>query len=257
MAQKLKTTMWNKSNNCIIRNNQIRKVMTNKILGIAGVLLISTQLQAQKANETSAAVEYKKFSDNLAMMMMGAGDMDVAKKAIEKAKTYIDLAAENETTKESPKTLFYKGEIYTGYIMAFATDTVFMKENGEKYLTTGLESYKKSLAVSPKFKKDIEASINQKKAMFGMGINMLYDQGKFKETAAAYEMQARFSDAMNQVDTLSMFNAGICYEKANEFAEAGKMYAQAARAGYRGTDTYVLASSAYRKAKKMMRQKLF
>lgn len=225
--------------------------MTKKILGLAGIVMISTQLSAQKANETSAAVEYKKFSDNLAMMMMGGGDMEAAKKAIEKAKTYIDLAAAHETTKESPKTLFYKGEIYTGYIMAFATDTVFMKENGENYLNTGLESYKKSYTSSTKFQKDIESSINQKKAMFGMGINMLYDQKKYKEAGEAYEMQVRFSDAMNQTDSLSLFNAGICYEKAEDHENTAKMYAQCAKVGYKAPQIYAMASSALRKVGKL------
>jgi len=116
--------------------------MKNKFLTVFGVILFSSQLIAQKTNETSAAIEYNKYSDNMTMMMMGSGDAELGKKAIEKAKGYIDLAAANETTKESPKTLFYKGEIYTGYLMAFGTDSVFMAANGENYLNIGLEATK-------------------------------------------------------------------------------------------------------------------
>lgn len=224
--------------------------MKNKFLTGFGVILFSSQLIAQKTNETSAAIEYNKYSDNMTMMMMGAGDAELGKKAIEKAKGYIDLAAANETTKESPKTLFYKGQIYTGYLMAFGTDSVFMATNGENYLNTGLESYKKSLAVSSKYKEDIENSINQKKGLFSMGINMLYDQGKFSETAEAYEMQVQLSDGMNQIDTLSMFNSGVCYEKANDFVNAARMYSLCSKTGYKAPSIYNIASASYRKAGK-------
>ena len=224
--------------------------MKNKFLTGLGVILFSSQLIAQKTNETSAAIEYNKYSDNMTMMMTGSGDAELGKKAIEKAKGYIDLAAANETTKESAKTLFYKGEIYTGYLMAFGTDSVFMADNGENYLNIGLESYKKSLAVSNKFKEDIENSLNQKKELFFMGINILYDQGKFTETAEAYEMQVKLSDGMNKVDTLSMFNSGICYEKANDFNNAARMFSQCAKIGYKAPSIYKIASFSYRTAGK-------
>ena len=88
----------------------MKKTMKNKFIAFAGVVLFSSQVIAQKANETSAAIEYKKYSDAMTMLILsgGSGDMEPAKKALEKAKGFIDLAAVNETTKESPKTLFYK-----------------------------------------------------------------------------------------------------------------------------------------------------
>lgn len=227
----------------------MKKTMKNKFIAFAGVVLFSSQVMAQKTNETSAAIEYKKYSDAMTMLMLtGTGDMEVAQKAIEKAKGFIDLAAVNETTKESPKTLFYKGEIYTGYLMAFATDTAFMSTNAENYFNTGIESYQKSLSISTKYKEDIKASIDQKKALFSMGINALYDQGKFAECAEAYEMQVKLSSGVNEVDTLSIYNSAVCYEKANDFAKAAKMYSEAARTGYKAPGTYRSASACYRKA---------
>ena len=56
--------------------------MKNKFLTGFGVILFSSQLIAQKTNETSAAIEYNKYSDNMTMMMMGAGDAELGKKAI-------------------------------------------------------------------------------------------------------------------------------------------------------------------------------
>ena len=228
----------------------MKKTMKNNFIAFAGVVLFSSQIMAQKANETSAAIEYKKYSDAMTMLMMtgGKGDIVPAQKAIEKAKGFIDLAAVNETTKESPKTLFYKGEIYTGYLIAFGTDTAFMNANAENYFNTGIESYQKSLAISSKYKEDIKASIDQKKAMFSMGINALYDQAKFAECAEAYEMQVKLSQGVNEVDTLSIYNSAVCYEKANDFANAAKQYAAAAKTGYKAPGTYRSASACYRKA---------
>jgi len=212
--------------------------------------LFSTVTFGQKANETSAALEYIKFKDNMQMVMMGSGNMETGQTALKKAKEFIDLAAENESTKKSPKTLFYKGEIYTAYLLAFGMDTVLMKEHGEEYLNTGLESYKQSLAVSSKFKTDIEESINQKKGLFGMGINQMYDKGMYKETAEAYEFQVRLSDVLGQVDTSSIYNAAICYDRANEYDEAAVNYLKLAKMNYKATQNYIRASGLYRKQKK-------
>jgi tetratricopeptide (TPR) repeat protein len=228
----------------------MKKRMKNLAI-LIGTALLSTSAFAQKNNETSAAIEYNKFKDLVTMSMMGGGmDVPAMQSTIKKAKEYIDLAAANETTKSSPKTLFYKGEIYTGYLMAFATDSVFLKSEGENYLNTGLAAYKQSLAVSAKYKGDIQDAIFQKKTLFGMGIDQMYQQEKYAETAEAYEMQVKLSDAMNQVDTVSLFNAGICYEKAKQYEKAGNTFSQAARFNYKLPYSYSKASSNYRLAGK-------
>jgi len=218
---------------------------------LIGAALLSSSAFAQKNNETSAAIEYLKFKDQVTMMMMGGGsDFAAMQATIKKAKEFIDLAAANETTKLSPKTLFFKGEIYTGYLLAFATDTVFAKTDGENYLNTGLAAYKQSLSVSAKFKGDIQESIYQKKQLFGMGIDEMYQQEKYAETAEAYELQVKLSDAMNQVDTVSLYNSGICYEKAKLYEKAGNKFSEAAGFNYKLPYAYAKASANYRLAGK-------
>jgi tetratricopeptide (TPR) repeat protein len=218
---------------------------------LIGAALLSSSAFAQKNNETSAAIEYLKFKDQVTMMMMGGGsDFAAMQTTIKKAKEYIDLAAANETTKLSPKTLFFKGEIYTGYLMAFAMDTVFAKTESENYLNTGLAAYKQSLSVSAKFKGDIQESISQKKQLFGMGIDEMYQQEKYAETAEAYKLQVKLSDAMNQVDTVSLYNAGICYEKAKLYEKAGNTFSEAAGFNYKLPYSYAKASGNYRLAGK-------
>jgi tetratricopeptide (TPR) repeat protein len=228
----------------------MKKRMKNLAI-LIGTALLSSSAFAQKNNETSAAIEYNKFKDQVTMMMMGGGsDFPAMQATIKKAKEYIDLAAANETTKMSPKTLFYKGEIYTGYLMAFATDTVFANTEGENYLNIGLAAYKQSLSVSTKYKGDIQESLLQKKSLFGLGIDQLYKEEKYAETGEAYELQVKLSDAMNQVDTVSLFNAGICYEKAKNYMKAGEIFSEAARLNYKLPFSYAKASGNFRLAGK-------
>jgi Tfp pilus assembly protein PilF len=221
-----------------------------RVTWIAGILLTGFQSMAQKSNETSAVLEYRKTTE-----AMSAGDMVLAKKSLDKAKGFIDLAAEHADTKESPKTLFYKGEIYTAYLIVSGSDTEFMKTSAETYLQTGLDSYKKGFTISDKFDSDIESAIYNKKAMFGVAIAQLYDAGKFSEAREAYDLEVKLSEAINEKDSLSTFNAGVCAEKAGETAIAAQRYKTAALMGYKAPEIYSIASSALRKDGKLSEAK--
>ncbi|TNF46947.1 MAG: tetratricopeptide repeat protein [Bacteroidetes bacterium] len=221
------------------------KTNMTKISAIAGVCLFSTVALAQKKNETSAAVEFK----NKYQMSMATGDIENAKKALIAAKGFIDLAAEHPETKESPKTLYYKGEIYSNFLFVGmqAADTNFLKLAGEDALEVAIAAYKKGFDVSDKYDKDIKDAVYQKRAMLDPYANMLYKNEMFKEAGELYSTQAEFLTAVSEIDTTSLFNGALCYEKGNEFIKAGENYAKTAAVGYRGATSYVLASSAYRK----------
>jgi tetratricopeptide (TPR) repeat protein len=222
--------------------------MKNKVAKtslIAGALIISASTYAQKKNETSAAVEFKtKYQ-----VSMGSGDIDGAKKALIAAKGFIDLAAEHVETKESPKTLYYKGEIYANFLMVGmqTMDTTFMKLGGDDALETAIAAYKKGFDVSDKFDSDIREAVYQKKAMLDPYANMLYKNNMFKEAGELYITQADLSSAVSELDSTSIFNGSLCFEKGSEFIKAAEGYEKLAKVGYKGTTTYVLASSAYRK----------
>ncbi|MDP5010703.1 MAG: tetratricopeptide repeat protein [Crocinitomicaceae bacterium] len=222
--------------------------MKNKVAKtslIAGALIISASTFAQKKNETSAAVEFK----NKYQMSMASGDVEGAKKALIAAKGFIDLAAEHVETKESPKTLYYKGEIYANFLMVGmqTMDTTFMKLGGDDALETAIAAYKKGFDVSDKFDSDIREAVYQKKAMLDPYANMLYKNNMFKEAGELYITQADLSSAVSELDSTSIFNGSLCFEKGSEFIKAAEGYEKLAKVGYKGTTTYVLASSAYRK----------
>ena len=77
-----------------------KQILKNVIL--SGIVLFSGHVIAQKKNETSAAVAFK----NTYSMAMSKNNIEGAKKALNDAKGFIDLAAENEETKSKPKTLW-------------------------------------------------------------------------------------------------------------------------------------------------------
>jgi tetratricopeptide (TPR) repeat protein len=83
-----------------------------------------------------------------------------------------------------------------------------------------------------------------------MGIDQLYKEEKYAETGEAYELQVKLSDAMNQVDTVSLYNAGICYEKAKNYMKAGEIFSEAARFNYKLPFSYAKASGNFRLAGK-------
>jgi tetratricopeptide (TPR) repeat protein len=221
------------------------KTSIQKTTLIFGSVIISTISFAQKKNETSAAVE---FRNNYQSALM-SGDMEKAKKSLVAAKGFIDLASENAETKESPKTLWLKGEIYSNFmVLGMQTaDTAFIKLGGEDAIDVAIASFKKGFEISDKFDGEIRESAYTKHDMLDGMAGMLYKGNMFKEAAEVYQTEAQFFEAIGELDSTSIFNASLSFEKAADYANAAKGYSKLAKVGYKGTTTYVLASSAYRK----------
>lgn len=229
--------------------------MKRNMLGIAlfaAMVMIGESAVAQKANETSAVLEYRKYSE----AMMG-GDIEAAKKALIKAKEFIDLAAAHPDTKESAKTLYYKGEIYTGFmaVSMMANDPEFVKKAGDNPMEEAVASYKKGYAVSDKFDGEIKEAVYKNKMQIETVTGMMYQAGNFAGALDLYDYQVKLSDALNETDTLSMFNAGVCAEKSEKFDVAAERYLQCAKNGYRTPEIYSIASSMLRKAGKVTEAK--
>ncbi len=218
----------------------------NKI-GIIGIALtISTVSFAQKKNETSAAVEYK----NQFPSYMASGDMVAAKASLLKAKEYIDLAIAHPDTKDSPKTLYLKGEIYSSIMSVGlnSQDPEFVKVIGENGFDEAIAAYKRSFDESNKFDEDIKASINNGRIQLDAMAGMLYNAKMYKESAEIYETSVNFVNAIGEIDTNSLFNAALSYDRAEQFDKAAMNYEKVAATGYRGAESYALAAKAYRKA---------
>lgn len=219
-----------------------------KLTLIAGILAMTTVSFGQKKNETSAAVEYKsKFEPAFAQ-----GDMEGAKKALLSAKTYIDLAAEHVDTKESPKTLYYKGEIYTGAaaVAMMSQDSSYMIDNfGSDAFEKGIEAFRASHISSNKYRPDIENSINLKLNQIAPMSSAMYEAGKYKEAGALFMYQYELARGKNVDDSLSLYNSALCLEKGGLLKEAAEAYEKLTKIGYKGAMSYALAGSAYSKLK--------
>lgn len=218
-----------------------------------GALLVCNKALAQPNRETDAAVQYK----NNFMPALMSNDKVKAKKAIEEAKKAIDEAAAHPETQNSPKTFLLRGDIYFGYMAAFAEDTILMKEKGEEWLNTSLESYKKCLElaktagpkIEKKFKPEVKESIYQKKGLLGMPLGMLFEKEKYKEAAEGYELQVKLSQTLGETDSTAMFNSALCYDRIKEYQKAGENFEKCAAVGYNVPKTYSLSSLAYRNGK--------
>lgn len=220
------------------------KIIRNSVLALAVVSAGSTF--AQKKNETSAAVEYK----NKYMTAMMTGDMEGAKKALVNAKEFIDLAAAHEETSSSQKTFYYKGEIYAAFLNVgmMSADTNFVKLAGDDPINESILAFDKAWDLGSKMKKEIKDAVYEKRAVLDNFASMAYQGEMYKEAAEMYAYEARYANAVDILDTVALFNSGLCNEKAGQFSAAGDAYAKAAQGGYRGATTYALASSAYRRA---------
>ena len=223
--------------------------MRNRIIGLAliGSMVCTGSLFGQKSAETSAVLEYRNYGTALKK-----GRTDAAKSALLKAKEYIDEAAAHASTKDNAKTLYYKGEIYTSFLSLsmMSGDAEFGKKIGENGMDEAIAAYKKGYAVSNKYDSEIKGAIYRNKMQIETVTSMLYKAGNFKEAVELYDGQVTLSDAIDEIDTLSMFNSAVCAEKAEMFAVAGERYKKCAEYAYRAPQIYSIASSILRKAGK-------
>ena len=229
-------------------NTSLRNISLTIIA--AGITSIAV---AQKKNETSAAVEYK----NKYRAAMQKGDLDAAKKALISAKGFIDLAAVHIDTKDRQKTNWLKGEIYASFLTLGmqAQDTSLIKLAGEDAMDQSIAAFKHGYGLGKKMKSDIQESVYRKIAMLNGMANMLYKAGQFKEAAGVYEYQAKYSDAINELDSSAIYNASLCHEKSGDYLTAATGYATLANVSYRGTSCAILASASFRKSGKLEQAK--
>lgn len=218
--------------------------MKNSLL--VSTLLISSLSFGQKKNETSAAVEFKnKFAPAIQSQ-----DYETAKKSILSAKEFIDLAAQHPETKESGKTLYYKGEVYLGIMsLALASgDADLSKIATPEFMEQGVQALKQSFSTDKKYKTDVSDVVYRARLMFDKSANAAYTAGDFKTAASLYNWQAKYSNAIEQLDSNAVFYSSVCSEKASDYSSAAIGYVTLAKAGYKGAVSYNLASGAYRKA---------
>lgn len=219
---------------------------TSKI-AVAGLLLFAGSISfGQKKTETDAALSFQSFESALASQ-----DMVNAKKALLKAKGFIDQAATNAETQESPKTLFYKGEIYASIqIIRALGDAEFNAATPDNAMDIAVQAYNKVYTASNKYDADIESSVNTILTMGDAQAKALYDASKFEDAAKMYESNAKVGGAIGRVDTVYYYFAAISSQNAKDWENTAKYYRKCAEMNYKPEETYLNAATAYISAKK-------
>ncbi|MFN3341999.1 MAG: tetratricopeptide repeat protein [Flavobacteriales bacterium] len=230
------------------------KNLRNLTLGLLLAGLSLTGVDAQVNNRVSA----KNAMDDFGKLQQSnpAG----AKNKLLEAKKYIDLAAAHDETKNDPKTLFYKGQIYFYVSMlSGAKDEQFVEFDAEATGKEAFAAWKSAMANKNKKydpKEDIYRMIFVPHTMsYQMGAKA-FEKQKYDSAALYFESCYELMNVMEVLDTLSCFNAGLAYDyhgealtkkcgadKSTDCPEANKMYNKSADmfkicadAGYQGSD---------------------
>jgi tetratricopeptide (TPR) repeat protein len=221
-----------------------------KALLFCAVLASTSISNAQKSNEVNAAMEFQSFQKK-----MMSQDYENAKLALLEAKQYIDEAAVDPSTIESPKTLYYKGQIY----LSIPALSSMMKDDAElKALTTentlkqGVESLKKAYELDTRedYREEISmfAEMGRSQAI-NEGINQ-FKAGDYKAAQEMFETSIGMFEIVGKIDSLAYYNAGLAADRQDKKEEALKYYSKCAEIGYNSPDSDMLTSSLLRELKR-------
>ncbi len=196
-------------------------IITLAIISMAGALM------AQPSKRTSA-FNYHRY-----------GQLD-------KAKTAIDEASQNEATIGDAKTWFYRGNIY--YDIAISTDPKYRSLDPDP-LNVAWESYKKAQQLDAKkeFKDDIDRYIPAvAEAYYNTGV-LYYNGQDFKNSALSFEKAFNVNQSIGKVDTTALYNAAIAASQSDDTQMAGNYYKHALEIGFQKPDVYTSLSDIYKK----------
>ena len=242
--------------------NPYYKTKMKKIIATVIFTSATSFAFSQAADRTSAIMAYNEFTKAIQEM-----NFDKAGKSLNEAKEYIDKAFATAST--DPKTLFYKGEIYTSMPLTLMDVTAMgdaMKDpcsikptyktatgeaDSKKFMDEGLDAYKQSNLNKTK-KNDFSDQISFKMnlnaiTVFNCG-SQAFNAKDYSGAAEMFMASSRFRDAMGQQDTLAFYNSALCYERLKDYKNAAEMWAKCAALKYGGADSYSGMANAYRNA---------
>ena len=200
------------------------------ILGLA-IASIPFSVYSQKKNVTDAAMLMKKYSP-----MLG---VDAARKTVEDAKGFIDLAALNPETIEDVKMHFYRAEVYFALIELASMKAISGGELDEKllkeYEIISKASFNKVMADPKKtWVEDAEQFISFRSEMaFNMGLKSYTDR-KFEQATQFFCASYAIQEFLGNVFKDASINAALSLNYAvdsllqkKDFSEAIKISEEA------------------------------
>jgi len=183
-----------------------------KILIITLVLMTGFMAQAQK-HKVVSAYNY------------------LRKNKLDKALESIEPAILNAKTKDDAKTWYYRGNIY----LSIKTSPLEAYRNlSDNALELALESFKKAteLDAKGKFTEEINARMKAVSEQFYNDGVTSYSANDYEKAIEGFKRSAEVKNELGMVDTLAIYNAGLCAELASKLDVALEMYTKAKATGY-------------------------
>ena len=220
------------------------KIVKYSVALIAAVGL-TTGAVAQKKNETNAAMDYQSYEKALMSQ-----NLESAKKSILSAKEWIDQAAENPETKESVKTLYYKGKIYIGIPMLgmMANDDELKALATEELVKDGIGALKKSYELDTKarYRDEIKMmAVMVREQSIREGVKKFQEED-YAQASELFETSVVMLDVIGQTDSLAIYNLALAADRSKNYEKAFEYYDKAAQIGYNVPVSFTLASNALR-----------
>lgn len=161
------------------------------------------------------------------------------------AATYIDQAILIEKANVKDKTWRYRGDIY----LNISRDSSYAIEYPNA-LRIAMESFLKAgeLDVKSRYTDEIRFGLAQVQTEAnGKGINH-YNTSTFDAAGSSFDLAAEVARGFGMVDTMAIYNAALCYEKADLVDLAIQRYSDCAEIEYQVPNVFLFISSLYRSA---------
>ena len=159
------------------------------------------------------------------------------------AATYIEQAILNPKANVKNKTWRYRGEIY----LNISRDSTLFAAYPDA-LVRSRDSYMKAQELDKKgsYASEIQIGLGQvQMASNNMGIGR-YNTGDFAGAGTFFDLSAEIASAFDATDTMAIYNAALCYEKAGDVDMAVARYRACADIQYQVPNVFLFISNLLR-----------
>ena len=159
------------------------------------------------------------------------------------ASTYIEQAILIDKSNTKDKSWRYRGEIY----LNISRDTSMTMEYPNA-LRISMESYLKATELDLKGRYEDEIKLGLAQVQLGAngkGISY-YNTTSFDLAASSFDLAAEVARTFDIVDTMAVYNAALCYEKADMTDMAIERYRDCADIKYQVPNVFLFISTLYR-----------
>ena len=161
------------------------------------------------------------------------------------AATYIEQAILIDKAAVKDKVWRYRGEIY----LNISSDSTVSIEYPQA-LRTAMESYLKAkdLDVKSRYEDEIRLGLAQVQTKANNTGIKNYEAEAFDQAGSSFDLAAEVARNFEMIDTMAVYNAALCYEKADLTDLAIERYLDCAAIDYQVPNVFLFVSTLYRNA---------